>query len=190
MPAPTVAMRDDAACCKRRDDAGCAKAGAALRTTSETTTMQQTWRWVAGCALAAVVAAGAAGQGVRPDRAIKYRQGVMTAINWNLGVLAAMAKGDRPYDKDVALKSATFVEALSHMPWDGFVAGSDKGAPTKALPEVWKEPAKFKQHEDALMNVTPKLVIAAKTGELAALKAAVGEVGRACNDCHDDFREK
>jgi cytochrome c556 len=152
--------------------------------------MQATWRWVAGCALAAVVAAGAVAQNVKPDRAIKYRQGVMTAMNWNFGVLAAMAKGDRPYDKDAALKSATFVEELSHMPWDGFAPGSDKGAPTKALPEVWKEPAKFKEHQDALMNVTPKLVAAAKTGELAALKTAVGEAGRACNGCHDDFREK
>ena len=152
--------------------------------------MQATWRWVAGFALASVVAAGAVAQNVRPDRAIKYRQGVMTAMNWNFGVLAAMAKGDRAYDKDAALKSATFVEELSHMPWDGFAPGTDKGAPTKALPEVWKEPAKFKEHQDALMNAAPKLVAAAKTGELAALKTAVGEAGRACNGCHDDFREK
>jgi cytochrome c556 len=140
--------------------------------------------------MAGMIAASAIAQDVKPDRAIKYRQGVMGAIGWHFGILGSMAKGDRAYDKDVALRSATFVQELSHMPWDGFVAGSDKGAPTKAEPEIWKEPAKFKEHQDALMTATPKLVTAANTGDVAQLRAAVGTVGKACKECHDDFREK
>ncbi|HEY7903685.1 MAG TPA: cytochrome c [Casimicrobiaceae bacterium] len=145
---------------------------------------------MAGCLLVGTAAAGAMAQDVRPDRAIKYRQGVMTAINWHLGILGAMAKGSRPYDKDIALRSATFLDELVQMPWDGFVPGSDKGAPTKAKPELWTEPAKFKEHQDALLAQTPKLVAAAKTGDLAQLKPAVGAVGKVCNACHDDFREE
>jgi cytochrome c556 len=145
--------------------------------------------WVAGLVLA--LAAGVAvAQDVKPDRAIKYRQGVLGAMGWHFGILGAMAKGELPYDKDVALRSATFVQQLSHMPWDGFTPGSDQGAPTKAKPDVWKEPAKFKERQDALMAATPKLVAAANTGDVAQLRAAVGTVGGACKDCHDQFREK
>ena len=35
-----------------------------------------------------------------------------------------------------------------------------------------------------------KLDAAAKSGNLDAIKAAVGDTGKACKACHDDFREK
>jgi len=129
-------------------------------------------------------------QDVKPDRAIKYRQGIMTAQGWQAGILAAMAKGERPYDKDTALRSATFLNELIQMGWEGFPPGSDQGAPTKAKPDIWKEPAKFKQRAEAAMAETPKLVAAAKTGDLAQLRTALGPVGTACSNCHDDFRSK
>jgi cytochrome c556 len=129
-------------------------------------------------------------QGVKPDRAIKYRQGIMQAQGWHLGVLAAMAKGDRPYDKDTAIHSATFLDQLVYMAWEGYPPGSDQGAPTKAKPEIWKEPAKFKQLQEAVQAETPKLVTAAKTGDPNQLKSAVGPVAKACDNCHDDFRSK
>ncbi|MEP7061211.1 MAG: cytochrome c [Betaproteobacteria bacterium] len=152
--------------------------------------MHFSWRLAAGTLVLGLVAASASAQEIKPERAIKYRQGVLGAMGWHFGILGSMAKGEQPYDKDVALRSATFVQQLSHMPWDGFVAGSDKGAPTKARPEVWKEPAKFKERQQALMAATPKLVTAANTGDVAQLRTAVGSVGGACKDCHDDFREK
>jgi cytochrome c556 len=123
------------------------------------------------------------------DRAIKYRQGVMSAQGWHMGVLGAMAKGTRPYDKDVAVRSAKFVDDLIDMPWDGFGPGTESGAPTKAKPEIWKDKAKFDKYAQDAKALTPKLVTAAGT-DLAALRGAIGEVGRACNNCHDDFREK
>lgn len=147
-------------------------------------------RVAVGTLMVAMVAASAIAQEIKPDRAIKYRQGVMEAMNWHFGILGAMVKGTTPYNKEAALRSATFVEELSHMPWEGFVPGSDKGAPTKARPDIWKDPAKFKEHQQALMTETPKLVAAAKTGNVADLRAAVDTVGRVCKDCHDDFREK
>ena len=60
----------------------------------------------------------------------------MTAQGWNLGILGAMAKGDRPYNKDEAVRAATFVNQLLAMSWDAFAPGTDTGAPTKAKPEI------------------------------------------------------
>ena len=35
-----------------------------------------------------------------------------------------------------------------------------------------------------------KLAAAARSGDQNAVKAAFGEVGKACKSCHDDFRVK
>jgi len=123
------------------------------------------------------------------DRAIQYRQGVFKAMGWHMGVLGSMAKGERPYDAATAARSAKFVSELSAMPWDGFGPGTESGAPTKAKPEIWKEQAKFKQLQDALQVETGKLAAAAGGG-LDSLKGAVGATGKACSNCHDDFRAK
>ena len=80
---------------------------------------------------------------MRPDRAVKYRQGVMYAMNVHLGVLSRMSKGEIPYNKDSAVRSAKFIKDLSAMPWDGFVPVSFEGVKTKAKADIWKEEPKF-----------------------------------------------
>jgi len=60
----------------------------------------------------------------------------------------------------------------------------------KAKPEIWAEQAKFKEHSDKLVADTAKLLATAKTGNLEALKAAVGSVGGTCKACHDSFRSQ
>lgn len=124
-----------------------------------------------------------------PDRQIKYRQGIMQGIGWHMGVLGAMAKGDRPYDAQVAARSAKFVSELIEMPFDGFGAGSDAGAPTKAKPEIWQQRAKFDNYAKEAQAEAQKLATAAGK-DLNSLKAAVGPTGKACGNCHDDFRMK
>ena len=132
----------------------------------------------------------ATAQDVKPDRAIKYRQGALSTLSWQFGMLGAMAKGERPYNKDEAIRRASYVAVLSQLPWEGFGPGTDQGAPTKAKPEIWKEPAKFKDYQDKLIAESAKLETVAKTGDEAAFKAQVGATGKACGNCHDDFRAK
>jgi cytochrome c556 len=144
--------------------------------------------------LVAVVAAAvmvmAYAQEAKPDRAIKYRQAALTTMSWNFGVMGAMAKGEMPYNKDEAIKRATTVAEVSTLPWEAFGPGTDQGAPTKAKPEIWKDPAKFKERQDAFIQAAAKLETVAKTGDEAAFKAQVGATGKACGNCHDDFRAK
>jgi cytochrome c556 len=128
-------------------------------------------------------------QEMKPDRAIKYRQGVLQAMGWHMGVLGSMAKGETPYNKDTAMRSAKFVSELSAMPWDGFGPGTDTGAPTKAKPEIWTNKAKFDGFAKDLQGETAKLAAASGSG-LDALKGALGPTGKACSNCHDDFRAK
>jgi cytochrome c556 len=142
-----------------------------------------------GVALAAALASTAFAQ-VRPDRAIKYRQGIMQAQSWNLGFLAAMVRGEQPYDQAKFLHHATALEQVSHMAWEGYLPGSDQGAPNRAKPEIWKDAGKFKQAHEAFEAATPKLVAAAKVGTLDAVKGPFNDVIKTCDNCHDSFRSK
>jgi cytochrome c556 len=140
---------------------------------------------VAAVALSATVFA----QEMKPDRAIKFRQGIMQAQGWEMGVLGGMAKGDIPYNKDRAVRAATFLNELVKMSWDGYIPVSDSGN-TKAKPEIWKDKAKFDKLAQEVQAETPKLVAAANSGDVAQLRTAVSAVGKVCSNCHDEFRSK
>jgi len=138
---------------------------------------------------AATLAVPAAAQFAKPEDAIKYRQSALFVMGQHFGRLGAMANGRVPFDAKVAAENADVVQTLSQLPWAGFVAGTDKGAPTKAEPAIWSEPAKFKAASDRLQAEAAKLAAAAKTGNLDNLKAAFGPTAASCKACHDDFRK-
>lgn len=124
----------------------------------------------------------------KPEEQIRYRQSVMNVMGRSFGILGAMAKGEMPYDKDKAVGNAAIVEMMSRLPMPAFGPGTEKGAPTKADMKVWSESEKFKTAYDKMVDEVKKLPAAA--GDAATLKAQVGEVGKACKTCHDDFRLK
>lgn len=140
-------------------------------------------------ALALVGAFSTAVYAQTADRAIKYRQGIMGAQGWHMGILGGMAKGTRPYDKDQAARSAMFVDQLMLMHNEAFIPGSDKGAPTKAKAEIWTSKAEFDKLAQDAKAETAKLAANAGNG-LDALRASIGPVGRACQNCHDKFQAK
>ena len=126
----------------------------------------------------------------KPEDAIKYRRGVMAAQGWNMGIMGAMVKGERPYDKADFAQRAANVAALSKMAHEGFtVAGSETGE-TKAKADVFLDKEKFKGGMDKLETETAKLAQVAASGDMGAIKPQFGEVGKVCKGCHDNFREK
>ena len=130
----------------------------------------------------------AAAQFQKPEDAIKYRQSAFTVMANHFSRVAAMAQGRVPFDAKVAAENADIVLTMSKLPFQGFGEGTDKGLPQRAKPEVWKEQAKFKAAAEKMQGEVAKLDAAAKTGNLDAIKAAVGAVGGSCKACHDDFR--
>ncbi len=124
----------------------------------------------------------------KPEVLVKQRQAAMTLQGKYLGPLAGMLKG-APYNAGVVARNAAFLDVLSQMPWDGF-ADSTKGEKSRALPAIWTDAAKFKQAQDQLRTATGNLANASKSGNEANVRTAIGEVGKACGNCHDNFREK
>jgi cytochrome c556 len=128
-------------------------------------------------------------QDPKPEDVIEFRQGVYKIIGWYFGPLGAMAKGDAPFDSQVAARNAQIVADMSMIAPDAFVRGSDRGQ-TGVLPEVWSKPQDFAKVMDNFQQQTAKLAEVAQSGDFDAFRAQVGETGKACKACHDDFRKK
>jgi cytochrome c556 len=139
-------------------------------------------------ALASLVSLPAAAQFQKPEDAIKYRQSAFTVMANHLGRVGAMAQGRVPFDAKAAADNAAIVVTMSKLPFAAFVEGSDKGAPTRAKPEIWKDSAKVKDLAEKMQAEAVKFEAAAKSGNLDAIKAAIGPLGGACKACHDDYR--
>ena len=135
------------------------------------------------------IALDASAQQRKPEDYLKMRKSAFTVMSWNFGVLGAMVKGQRPYDQTEAVMRAEAVSLVSHLPFEGFVKGTESGD-TRARPEVWEQPDKFKANAERLQSETAKLVETAKSGDPAQLKTQFGATAKACSNCHDDFRKK
>ena len=144
--------------------------------------------WVGIALVLGAVYAGVAFAQDKPEVLVKQRQAVMTLQGKYFGPLVGMAQGKIPYNAEIVARNAAYLNVLDKMPWDGFVPGT-KDVKSQALPEVFKDPAKFKTSQERLQEAIAKLV-EVKSGNEAAVKAAIAEVGKACGGCHDNFRQK
>lgn len=131
----------------------------------------------------------ASAQFAKAEDAIKYRKNALFVMQQHFARVAAMASGKAPFDAKAAAENAAIAESMSRLPWAAFGEGTDKGD-TKALPEIWKEQAKFKAAAENMQDGMSKLAAAAKTGNLDSIKTAFQGMSGSCKACHDDFRGK
>jgi len=145
--------------------------------------------------LAAAAAAGlvtalpAAAQFQKPEDAIKYRKAAFTVMANHFGRVAAMANGKVPFDAAAVQANAEIVATMSKLPYAGFIEGTSSGE-TKAKPEIWTEQDKFKAAASKMQEEVAKLNTVAKGGNIDQIKAAVGDVGKSCKACHDNYRKE
>ena len=139
--------------------------------------------------LACAIALPAAAQFAKPEDAIKYRKAAFTVMARHFGIVAGMANGKIPFDAKAAADNAEIATMMSKLPYAGFVEGSDKGD-TKAEPKIWTEMDKFRAAASKMQDEMVKLNVVAKGGNIDTLKAAVGDTGKACKACHDNYRKE
>ncbi len=123
--------------------------------------------------------------------AIKGRQAIMQLYAYNIGTLAAMAKGEREYDAAAAKAAADNLAAVNGLKMDGVWlpgSGTASAKNTRALPAIWESGSDIGKRAAALTEAIAGLQAAAGT-DLAALRGAIGPVGKACGACHEDFRQ-
>ena len=140
--------------------------------------------------LVACIISAAYAQFAKPEDAITYRKAVMTLIGHHFKQVAAVVKGQQPYDRNDVARNATLVEVFSKLPWDAFmVPDSDKGA-TQLNPDAFGQRSKFMEAGRELETEATKLVSAANSGNLDAIKNQFGAVAKSCQNCHKPFRTR
>ncbi len=144
---------------------------------------------LAAAVLALATALPAAAQFAKPEDAIKYRKAAFTVMAAHFGRVAGMANGRIPFDAKAAADNAEIATAMSKLPFAGFIPGSDTGD-TRAKPAIWTDMDKVKNLATKMQDEMVKFNAAAKTGNIDTIKAAAGEVGKACKACHDDYRKE
>ncbi len=154
--------------------------------------------WIAGVAALAMALAVFTGSGVASAQedhsgAVKARQAYMQLNGFYMGQLAAVAKGQVPYDAAQATGIANSLLALASMDVGAMWppgSGNDNPAlagKTRALPEIWTTFPAVVEKADALSKALEAMVVAAGT-DLASLQGAFGAVGAGCGGCHRSFR--
>ena len=146
-------------------------------------------RGFAAAAALLVLPWAASAQFNKPEDAIKYRKAALTVIGAHFSSLGAVVKGARPFEAADVQKQAAIINTLAAQPWTAFGLGTDKGE-TRAKPEIWSQPDKFKSAQEAFEKAAAGLNQAAQAGDEAAFKAAFAAAGKSCKGCHDDFRKE
>jgi len=118
---------------------------------------------------------------------INARKAVMQVQAFNIGILAAMAKGQMPYDAKKAQDAADNLNAAVNMKNSAmWPKGSDVGAlgnRTRAKPEAWTKYPMVAEQSKALKAAAAKMAAAAGNG-LDAVKANMKAIGESCGGCH------
>ncbi len=138
--------------------------------------------------LAAAVAALGVTAVVAQSDPIAARKALMKENGAQARVAREMIEGKQPFNLAAAKKVlATFEDAAKKMP-ALFPDNSKTGGDTAALPAIWEKKADF-DAKFAKFGTDAKAA-GDKVKDLDSLKAAMGEVGKNCGGCHNDYRKK
>lgn len=120
--------------------------------------------------------------------AIEYRESLMTLYGMNFGPMAAMVKGDIPWDAARMAGWGKDLKAISGLnAMRGFPAGSEGG---ESRPEIWQNLEDFQKKMESMQLETAKLGDLAVAGDRAAIAEQVGAAGKTCKSCHDDYKKE
>jgi cytochrome c556 len=137
--------------------------------------------------LALGLVAGLAGVALAatPDELFEKRVAAMKANGGALKALGAAAKAGTITPEDVA-KAQGLVDVAIGLP-ELFTEGSITPK-SRALPEIWTNKAGWDEKLSAFQAAADTVLASAKSGDPAALGAAVDKAGEACGACHKIFR--
>ena len=106
-----------------------------------------------------------------------------------MGALAAIAKGEKPYDGAVVTASLTTISKNVKAFPDQFPAGSETGMETEASPKIWENMDDFKA-KAAKLGTDVETTLAQLPADQAGVGAALASLGKNCGGCHETYRLK
>ncbi|RYV01962.1 cytochrome C [Shewanella sp. OPT22] len=124
----------------------------------------------------------------KTDDAVDYRKSAFSLIAHNFGNMSAMLKGKKEMNAEEFEQRAANIAALSHLPMEGFIAGSYSGD-TEALAKIEQNKSDFADKMEALKVASAKLAMVAKSGDKKAIKTAFGQTAKTCKSCHKAYKK-
>jgi cytochrome c556 len=143
-------------------------------------------------AFAGVQAATVAASEAEAKKAIEGRQHLLDQIKDLNDPLGKMLKNQAPMDPATVATNAAKIQTLAGQLPAAFKTDTRgfKGIKTAALDGIWASEADFKTKADGLAAAAGEAVTAGKSGDAAATKTALINLGKACGNCHDSYRAK
>ena len=122
---------------------------------------------------------------------VKQTQAMMKGNGKNAGALAAMVKGEKPYDQaTVDAAMAQFEDTVKKFPT--LLPDSIKGMKPEgdyyASTKVWEDRAGFEEHIASFGKAVGEAK--GKIKDLDTLKATLPTIGKQCGGCHETYRIK
>lgn len=122
--------------------------------------------------------------------AIESRQNLFKEMKKVYEPMTDMLKRKREFDAGVIATNAVLIQEQAKKIPAQFAMDTRQFKDTKtlALDGIWASQADYKAKADALVTAAVNLAAVAKTGDKAATMKAVGDVGKSCGACHDDYK--
>jgi cytochrome c556 len=119
---------------------------------------------------------------------IKTRENLMKENNNNARTMVQMMRGQKPFDATAVEAAFTqWADTAKQLP-GLFPDNSKTGENTRASPKIWENKKDF----DAKAADFGKAVAENRDNAKASLdglKTAITAVGKACDNCHEDYRQ-
>ena len=98
-------------------------------------------------------------------------------------------KSDAPSVEAIQRHAALIAGFAPRIPgWFPHGSGPETGRETRAKAEIWTDADTFHQRALAFETEAARFNRIAQAGDLDAIRAGQGELGKACKNCHDRFR--
>lgn len=137
--------------------------------------------------VAAAVLASVSGAAQANEAAVKYRMANMEIIGGHMHSIVPIVKGEVP-NKDDLVIHAKGLAAAAALTASAFKEKAT-GGKSEAKPEVWTKWTEFEADANKMKTEADKLAEVAAAGDMAAIGAQLGALGKTCKGCHDEFKK-
>jgi cytochrome c556 len=122
---------------------------------------------------------------------VKETQTIMKANGKNAGALAAMVKGEKPYDQATVEAALTqFDDTAKKLPtlFPASIKGKPFDGDYNTSPKIWEDQAGFNEHTVSFAKAVGDAK--GKIKDLDTLKVTLPVIGKQCGGCHETYRVK
>jgi cytochrome c556 len=151
--------------------------------------MKRVSTWISAGLIAASLAGAVAAAdmaGVVHDRQAHYKQ-----IGKAAKAIYETLNSPAPDVASIQANAKVIDQLAPQVPtWFPAGSGAEAGVKTGAKADIWSHPADFKAAATGFTAEAHKFNAVAAGGDLGAIRAEYGALGKACKTCHDQFRQK